>query len=1071
MSSAFRGYCLGLFILAFCAGNNVYSQDQAGSDDPLFEPSGSTDVEIEFHQASEPAAEPVAAADEPASEPLAVEPVAAAVEPAAEPAAAAEPLAVEPVAADVEPAAEPVAAAEPLAVEPVAEPAIDSDVDLFVAPSLDQMEPGADDLDTGVEPSAAAPDEPAEPEIDFEPAPPADLEAVEDAAVEIPEDFIDDGDYETAEPIDAAPALTDEPFEISAEDMVFEQPEPLPDQAAETPEPSGAGDRPWWRFWSRGPAEAEEPDALVEEIYAEIPDQEAEPAAGIGAPGELPVADRYAIEEEVRRQAFEVEALNTISRGDKAMMEGRYAEAVKLYGEALAKLPRRPHTVELSQNIKVKQGECEYRQAENLYREDFYNDARDAARRALGYDPGHKDAMRLLERIEAVLRRPPPPPPPPAKAPEFLEDQKAIRASLRLGRQYMAIGEYEKARTEFRRVLAQDQYNAEAGEYWKRLAELEYARNTKTKDATEAAMISAVRDKWTARVSMDAVTRDQTPGPGVEVRDQRRTLLEKLNRITLRELNFRQANIIDVIKFLDTASIEEDKESPPNERGVNFILNLKRPGEGSVGGAPSMPSPEPSTEDDLFGLPSMEQDSSTTLGISDIPLITLQLRNILLMDAIRYITEVTNLKYRIEDNAVVITPADVVYGEVVTRIYSVQPSFVDIIQRAPDAAPVDDFGLSTAATTSTVTGDVRSFFTDAGVPFPEGTSILYKASISKLIVSNTPENLEKFERILSQLNVVPNQVEIEARFVEVSQEDLEEIGMEWLLTDNWEVATRSGQNPLSPIASRERVQVNRSDFTRGLRYLGATGTEGLTPRPGQSGGTSGGLLSISSVLTNPEISFILHALEQRTGANLLSAPKVTTKSGQNAEIKVVQELIYPTEFTQSVEQLGGTGEAAQTRVVTTPGGFNVRDVGVTLNVTPTVSPDGYTIDLTMMPQVVELAGWINYGQITRHPDGTSEETPMPQPIFRTRTIATSISIWDGQTVVMGGLINEVQMKTRDRIPVLGSIPLLGRAFRSDTERSQKKNLLIFVGARLVDPSGRPILKDQASLAPLAPEEY
>ncbi len=131
-----------------------------------------------------------------------------------------------------------------------------------------------------------------------------------------------------------------------------------------------------------------------------------------------------------------------------------------------------------------------------------------------------------------------------------------------------------------------------------------------------------------------------------------------------------------------------------------------------------------------------------------------------------------------------------------------------------------------------------------------------------------------------------------------------------------------------------------------------------------------------------------------------------------------------------------------------------------LNVTPTVGPDGYTIDLTLVPEVTELVDWINYGT-------TFGEFQffIPQPVFATRQITTSIVIWDGQTVVMGGLIREDMTRVSDKIPLLGDIPLIGRLFRTEGEYSRKKNLLIFVTARLVDPSGKTIRRgDTAAVA-------
>jgi general secretion pathway protein D len=218
------------------------------------------------------------------------------------------------------------------------------------------------------------------------------------------------------------------------------------------------------------------------------------------------------------------------------------------------------------------------------------------------------------------------------------------------------------------------------------------------------------------------------------------------------------------------------------------------------------------------------------------------------------------------------------------------------------------------------------------------------------------------------------------------------------------------------------------------------------------------------------MSVIVHALDQRGGSDLLSAPRITTKSGVSANIEVVEEIIYPTEFeAQSADTIaGGTtvvqsdqaGQpipgTAQNNIVIFPESFETREVGVILNVTPTVGPDNYTIDLTLTPEVAELVDWIQYG------------TPpfnIPQPVFASRNATTSIVIWDGQTVVMGGLINEEIVRFEDKIPFLGDIPIVGRLFRSEGERSVKRNLLIFVTARIVDPGGRNVNRPDARAVP------
>jgi general secretion pathway protein D len=86
-----------------------------------------------------------------------------------------------------------------------------------------------------------------------------------------------------------------------------------------------------------------------------------------------------------------------------------------------------------------------------------------------------------------------------------------------------------------------------------------------------------------------------------------------------------------------------------------------------------------------------------------------------------------------------------------------------------------------------------------------------------------------------------------------------------------------------------------------------------------------------------------------------------------------------------------------------------------------------------------------------------------QPVFASRNVTTSMIVWDGHTVVMGGLIREDLVTFSDKVPLLGDIPILGRLFRSEGKRSEKRNLLIFVTARLVDPAGNPVNANRQDL--------
>ena len=128
--------------------------------------------------------------------------------------------------------------------------------------------------------------------------------------------------------------------------------------------------------------------------------------------------------------------------------------------------------------------------------------------------------------------------------------------------------------------------------------------------------------------------------------------------------------------------------------------------------------------------------------------------------------------------------------------------------------------------------------------------------------------------------------------------------------------------------------------------------------------------------------------------------------------------------------------------------------GQILDVVPWVSADGYTVQMNIVPTFTEFLGYDTEAARqfrTVVPGVPVQDTPLPR--FRTRQVATTAIVWDGQTIVLGGLIAENVRKTREKVPVLGDIPFLGRLFRSEAADSTKKNLVIFVTPTIIDPAG------------------
>jgi general secretion pathway protein D len=271
----------------------------------------------------------------------------------------------------------------------------------------------------------------------------------------------------------------------------------------------------------------------------------------------------------------------------------------------------------------------------------------------------------------------------------------------------------------------------------------------------------------------------------------------------------------------------------------------------------------------------------------------------------------------------------------------------------------------------------------------------------------------------------------------------------------------------------------------GGNAISADSIDGLISTSQAVSSLSPGIAAITGVFTDPQFQVVIRALNQKKGVDLMSAPSVTTKSGQRATVEVVREFLYPTEFdppeipqqfgaigqTTLGGGLGGTQSGSFPVTPTTPTTFEMRPVGVRMEVDPVLGADGYTIDLNLAPEVTEFEGFINYGSPiqTTSVNALGQSVPnvltpniINQPVFSSRKVTTAVTIWDGQTVAMGGLIREDVQNVEDKIPVLGDIPILGRLFKTKAEDHFKRNLMIFVTASVIDPSGQKVRQQTTS---------
>ncbi len=407
--------------------------------------------------------------------------------------------------------------------------------------------------------------------------------------------------------------------------------------------------------------------------------------------------------------------------------------------------------------------------------------------------------------------------------------------------------------------------------------------------------------------------------------------------------------------------------------------------------------------------------------------VSIDVKDMALESALKYLLKSYNLTYQIDEDAVWITTPDQLEKEPVeTKVYHLSKGIGLYTKFSNSTSGSVELGSGASVSEVKTLKDIL----EEAVDWPSGSKLVLDERTGTLIVTNTPANIKKIDEILWNLDVAPVQVLIEAKFLEVDITDLSELGVEWkIANEDWATDVKGGQFSQG---FAQNSGVNFSDFTNA---------------------TSGLNLTYKGVLTKPQFEAVLHALEQSQNTRTLSSPRVTTLNNQPATIKVVDEWIYPTRYEFQIVQfdLNGDGDyddAGETRYENVPTDFIKRDIGIILNVTPSVGDDMKTISLSLIPEVSDAVA--DYFEYTGG---------VKLPKFTSRNLNTNVVVDNQDTVVLGGLIRESRTKVLTKVPLLGDIPVLGTLFKKQTDSINRRNLLIFVTATVMDSQGDVLVTD------------
>ncbi len=256
-----------------------------------------------------------------------------------------------------------------------------------------------------------------------------------------------------------------------------------------------------------------------------------------------------------------------------------------------------------------------------------------------------------------------------------------------------------------------------------------------------------------------------------------------------------------------------------------------------------------------------------------------------------------------------------------------------------------------------------------------------------VLVSANPRYIDRVREMVQQLDIDPPQVLIQVLFAEITLDS----------SDDWGVE----------MASRNRV--DNASVNAGFSLFGPLLSGAGVPN-----------LAVSST----DFDLLIRALQAQGRLQVLSNPSIMAANNEVARIQVGENIGRPSGSTTTI------GGSQQTQV-------EFVDTGVILNVTPSINPDGF-VRMVISPEISDLTN-----------RNTQVTEDLLVPVLTVRRAETTVTVMDGQTIVLGGLISDRLERRASKVPVLGDLPLFGGLFRSESEQARKTELLIVLTPHVI----------------------
>jgi len=743
----------------------------------------------------------------------------------------------------------------------------------------------------------------------------------------------------------------------------------------------------------------------------------------------------------------------------KMVADGKTSEACELLEKAYESLPEVLRGASLALEVNRTLSKLQASLAEAAAQKNHWPEARRRALVSLQHDPKNELAILQLQKSDEVLRRGASGTESvnPALTTKFFDRLTAVRSGLEEAQALRETGQLAKAEQRYEDVLEVDPFNQVATEGIQKIYEERALVADKARDLSNLERRREVREAWNNIYPKSGMAAGGTEITGAMTASPAYALEKKLQKTVIPQVDFSGADLETIRRALISLSRTYDPETAKG--GVNFVVST------------DVTNPQP---------------------------VTLRLRQTSLAEVVRYISQIAGVKARITDIGVTFGPLVEKRPELNSQNFTVSPSFFKGADGKADAgtdAPRGAGGGAVGAGADSAGKNEQKKLEDLGVVFPTGAYAVYNQKTSQLKVVNNQEMLDLIGQLISAAEEQTLLIQVGVRLVEVNQLDLDSITVNSTLGG-------SGVNLLSPVpaglnqnsggatpsASTQQgvnAQLNQiqgvgllpnntlQSFLQSGVLAGTNQTSSYSLNTMDLGGT---------ILNGMQFRALITAVSQKNSANILANPSIILKRGQKGVIEVTQEFKYVKEFSdpqssiRTIQASSTNTTAGVIGIIAVPGPETVIGsfpsqisdavpIGVKMGVKPDVTGDNTRVLLELEPSFVDFEGFINYGtQINSaytlsyyNTAVTIMTNNINQPVFIRRDLTLpAVEVSDGYTLLLGGLLREDIQKIDEKVPIIGDIPIFGRAFQGKTEQAIKKNTLIFVTPRILDVSGQPL---------------